>query len=129
MSKLTKGSPETPHSIQQPSKRRLPSLLTIAASLTVCLVAYLATKMSSPFIKEEKAPTKDTLGVEWVGNFELLGQTSLNDTDATITRWRSKETGLKVVHVDYEGPIVKGYFAVATESEHFRTYSRYLGLR
>ena len=78
--------------------------------------------MSSSLITEEKA-TKDALEVEWVGNFELLKRIPLNYMDnVTITKWRSTETGLKVVHVDYEGPIINGYFAVATESEHFAPF-------
>ena len=94
----------------------------IATSLTVDLVAYLVIEMSSPLITEEKA-AKGTLGVEWVGNFELLKRIPLNYTDVvTITKWLSKETGLKVVHVDHEGPIIDGYFAVATESEHFTSF-------
>jgi len=73
----------------------------------------------SSLLTTEKKVTKDALGDKWVGNFELLKRIPLYHTDVTITKWRSKETGLKVVHVDYEGPIIKGYFAVATESEHF----------
>ncbi|KAF9027171.1 hypothetical protein BGZ52_004433 [Haplosporangium bisporale] len=33
-----------------------------------------------------------------------------------ITKFRSDKTGLSVVHVDNEGPIVNGYFTLATES-------------
>ncbi|CAE6520523.1 unnamed protein product [Rhizoctonia solani] len=65
------------------------------------------------------------------GNFELLQRVKLDYADVEVTKWRSKETGLSVVHVDYEGksfnqadiqsklpplaPIVNGYFVVATE--------------
>lgn len=63
--------------------------------------------------------TRDILEVDSIGNFELLKRIALNYTDVTITKWRSKDTGLKVVHVDYEGPIINGYFAVATESMPF----------
>ncbi|KAG8804325.1 hypothetical protein FRC16_009538 [Serendipita sp. 398] len=50
-----------------------------------------------------------------IGNFKLTKKIKLNYTDVVITQWRSEETGLKIVHVDYEGPIINGYFAVATE--------------
>ena len=33
----------------------------------------------------------------------------------TITKYRSTATGLTVTHIDSEGPIVKGYFTLATE--------------
>ncbi|KAF9316996.1 hypothetical protein BG003_001323 [Podila horticola] len=33
-----------------------------------------------------------------------------------ITKFRSDKTGLSVVHIDNEGPIVNGYFTLATES-------------
>ena len=33
----------------------------------------------------------------------------------TITKYRSTKTGLTVTHIDTPGPIVKGYFALATE--------------
>ncbi|CUA75459.1 putative protein C3H1,02c [Schizosaccharomyces pombe 972h-] [Rhizoctonia solani] len=48
-------------------------------------------------------------------NFELLQRVKLDYTDVEITKWKSKVTGLSVVHIDYEAPIVNGYFVVATE--------------
>ncbi|PVF93786.1 hypothetical protein CPB86DRAFT_714671 [Serendipita vermifera] len=53
--------------------------------------------------------------VDTIGNFRLTQKIKLNYTDVTITKWQSQQTGLRVVHVDYEGPIINGYFAVATE--------------
>ncbi|KAG8859116.1 hypothetical protein FRB96_004686 [Tulasnella sp. 330] len=49
------------------------------------------------------------------GNFDLLQRIKLDYTDVTLSKWRSRETGLSVVHVDYESPLVKGYFVVRTE--------------
>ncbi|KAG9104560.1 hypothetical protein FRC06_001340 [Ceratobasidium sp. 370] len=48
-------------------------------------------------------------------NFELLQRVKVDYADIELTKWRSKETGLTVVHVDYDAPIVKGYFVLATE--------------
>ncbi|CAE6446358.1 unnamed protein product [Rhizoctonia solani] len=51
-------------------------------------------------------------------NFELLQRVKLDYADVEVTKWRSKLTGLTVVHIDYDGkstPIVKGYFVLATE--------------
>ncbi|KAG8742736.1 hypothetical protein FRC12_015287 [Ceratobasidium sp. 428] len=48
-------------------------------------------------------------------NFELLQRVKVDYADIELTKWRSKKTGLTVVHVDYDAPIVKGYFVLATE--------------
>jgi hypothetical protein len=37
-----------------------------------------------------------------VGNFHLTAKTSLDYADVKISKWQSSETGLRVVHVDYE---------------------------
>jgi hypothetical protein len=67
-----------------------------------------------------------------IGNFRLLKRIQLDYTEAVVTKWQSQETGLRVVHVDFEGtfsaanlqhsnsftgPIINGYFAVGTESK------------
>ncbi|KAG9001081.1 hypothetical protein FRB93_012461 [Tulasnella sp. JGI-2019a] len=49
------------------------------------------------------------------GHFDLEQRVKLDYTDVTLSKWRSRETGLSVVHVDYESPLVKGYFVVRTE--------------
>ncbi|KAH7031761.1 Metalloenzyme, LuxS/M16 peptidase-like protein [Linnemannia elongata] len=47
-------------------------------------------------------------------NFVITKEISVNGNK--ITKFRSSKTGLSVVHVDNEGPIVNGYFTLATES-------------
>lgn len=37
-----------------------------------------------------------------VGNFRLTAKTSLDYADIKISKWQSAETGLRIVHVDYE---------------------------
>jgi hypothetical protein len=37
------------------------------------------------------------------GNFDLVRKVKLDYTDVTISKWRSRTTGLSVVHLDYEG--------------------------
>jgi hypothetical protein len=118
MSIPSEDSTETSSSSYSFLKQRKSGLLKVAASLVVCLMAYLATK-ANPTSNTKQESMRETLEVDSIGNFELLKRITLNYTDVTITKWRSKETGLKVVHVDYEGPIINGYFAVATESMHF----------
>ncbi|KAI0734519.1 Metalloenzyme, LuxS/M16 peptidase-like protein [Fomitopsis betulina] len=52
---------------------------------------------------------------ESFGNFDLVKRVKLEFTDVQVSKWKSRETGLSVVHLDYEAPIVNGYFVIATE--------------
>ncbi|KAI1310239.1 hypothetical protein EDD11_003855 [Mortierella claussenii] len=47
-------------------------------------------------------------------NFKIVQEVNVNGHQ--ITKFRSSQTGLSIVHVDNEGPIVNGYFTLATES-------------
>ena len=40
---------------------------------------------------------------EAYGNFDLVTKTKLDYTNLEVSKWRSRETGLSVVHLDYEG--------------------------
>ena len=40
---------------------------------------------------------------ETFGNFDLIRRVKLDFTDVTVSSWRSRVTGLNVVHLDYEG--------------------------
>jgi hypothetical protein len=71
---------------------------------------------------------------ETFGDFDLINRVKLGFSEVTVSSWRSRVTGLNVVHLDYEGerfteavslplyvsftiaPLVNGYFVVATES-------------
>ncbi|KAL8292284.1 hypothetical protein RQP46_001750 [Phenoliferia psychrophenolica] len=50
-----------------------------------------------------------------LGNFKLVTQVKLGYSPTQIVKWQSQETGLKVVWIDVEGPLVQGYFAFITE--------------
>ncbi|KAJ8521451.1 hypothetical protein ONZ45_g1850 [Pleurotus djamor] len=52
---------------------------------------------------------------ESFGNFDLVRKLKLDFTDVVVSKWRSRVTGLSIVHLDYEAPLVNGYFVVATE--------------
>jgi hypothetical protein len=41
------------------------------------------------------------------GNFHLLKTLKLSYADVTISKWKSRITGLSVVHVDYPGTVVR----------------------
>ncbi|KAG9314439.1 Metalloenzyme, LuxS/M16 peptidase-like protein [Chiua virens] len=49
------------------------------------------------------------------GNFDLLQRIKLDYTDVVVSKWRSRVSGLSLVHLDYEAPLINGYFVVATE--------------
>ncbi|KIK71096.1 hypothetical protein GYMLUDRAFT_147646 [Collybiopsis luxurians FD-317 M1] len=49
------------------------------------------------------------------GNFDLLQKVKLDYTDVVVSKYRSRVTGLSLVHLDYEAPIINGYFVVGTE--------------
>ncbi|KAI0691326.1 Metalloenzyme, LuxS/M16 peptidase-like protein [Cytidiella melzeri] len=49
------------------------------------------------------------------GNFDLVKTVKLDYADILVSKWRSRVTGLSVVHLDYAAPIVNGYFVVNTE--------------
>lgn len=40
---------------------------------------------------------------ETFGNFDLVTRTKLDFTNLEVSKWKSRETGLSVVHLDYEG--------------------------
>jgi Zn-dependent M16 (insulinase) family peptidase len=52
---------------------------------------------------------------ESFGNYDLVKRVKLDFTDVVISKWQSRVSGLTVIHLDYEAPIVNGYFVVATE--------------
>jgi hypothetical protein len=37
------------------------------------------------------------------GNFDLVKHHALDFTDVTVSKWRSRKTGLTMLHLDYDG--------------------------
>ena len=91
-------------------------------------------------------PVSSSPSLEKFENFDLIERVKLGISDITVSSWRSRVTGLRVVHLDYEGertfrrvpsfllrasvftvpiaPIVNGYFVVATESTQILTSAK-----
>jgi hypothetical protein len=44
-----------------------------------------------------------TMSSDSVGNFDLLKRVQVSGAPIQVSKWRSRVTGLSVVHVDYEG--------------------------
>ncbi|EJD55672.1 hypothetical protein AURDEDRAFT_109912 [Auricularia subglabra TFB-10046 SS5] len=53
--------------------------------------------------------------METHGNFDLLNRVKVKYGDVVISKWRSRVSGLSLVHIDYPAPIVHGYFVVRSE--------------
>lgn len=45
-----------------------------------------------------------------VGSFDLRARVKLNYTDVTVSKWQSRDSGLTVVHLDYNGARYAPYF-------------------
>lgn len=43
------------------------------------------------------------------GNFDLVKRIKLDFTDVVVSKWRSRVTGLSIVHLDYEGEYIDVY--------------------
>jgi hypothetical protein len=102
--------PASPHHDTPTTPTKTTSRTTLFVSLAslVCLIGLFLAKMTG----SDKAPTPGSndivtqpVGedVDTIGNFRLTQKIKLNYTDVVITKWQSQQTGLRVVHVDYEG--------------------------
>lgn len=47
---------------------------------------------------------------ESFGNFDLVKRVKLDYTAVEVSKWRSRDSGLSIVHIDYEGVCVIQYF-------------------
>ncbi|KAF5374955.1 hypothetical protein D9758_000192 [Tetrapyrgos nigripes] len=85
---------------------RLPLRPLSSSHLSVPYRSFASTITTNPVMSSPR---------ESFANFDLIKRVKLDFTDVTISKWKSRVTGLSVVHLDYEAPIVSGYFVVATE--------------
>jgi hypothetical protein len=92
--------------IQPPSR----SYLAQALSRGLASVATARSPISSPQNMESRT-----------GSFDLLQEVKIDNADIVVSKWRSRKSGLSVVHLDYDAPIVKGYFVVPTESAYIQS--------
>ena len=59
---------------------------------------------------------------ETFGNFDLINRVKLGFAEVTVSSWRSRTTGLNVVHLDYEGERVAAAVSHPSSYVH-RLYS------
>jgi hypothetical protein len=55
----------------------------------------------APYDSQDTAPAVPN---DSYGNFDLVKRVKLDFTPVTVSKWKSRVTGLTVVHLDYEGP-------------------------
>ncbi|KAF9473122.1 hypothetical protein BDN70DRAFT_886165 [Pholiota conissans] len=65
--------------------------------------------------KLSQLPVSMVRSPEKYQNFDLIKRVKLDFTDVVVSKWKSRITGLTIIHLDYEAPIVNGYFVVGTE--------------
>jgi hypothetical protein len=51
-----------------------------------------------------------------LGNFDLVQRFQLDYTDVVVSKWRSRASGLTVVHLDYEGVYLSLNFSYTSET-------------
>ncbi|CAG8543440.1 8472_t:CDS:10 [Ambispora gerdemannii] len=106
------------HSLNSNNKRNSPSNLQrrkIFLSATVPKFASALVDTTSKNNTDIGLTSSNNSSVMSSTNFELV-RSIKTDYDIDITKYISKKTGLSVLHVDFEGPLVKGYFVLATEA-------------
>ena len=88
-----------PRAVQKLSPSRLPCPHQFGASgfpITRALATHSMTTTSPESFSSPNLPTK-------FGNFDLIRTEKLGLADIVFSKYRSRETGLTVVHLDYEG--------------------------
>lgn len=60
-----------------------------------------------PHSLDATLPTATVDAERKLGNFDLVKRVKLDFTDVVISKWRSRITGLSVVHLDYEGAYLR----------------------
>jgi hypothetical protein len=61
--------------------------------------------MATTSHQSSSLPLGDSLGSSF-GSFDLLQRCQIDQTDVTVSKWQSRDSGLAVVHLDYEGELV-----------------------
>lgn len=72
-------------------------------------------KLPQPHIQDptdHKMTLTTDVTLETFGNFDLLRRVKLDYTDVEISRWRSRVTGLNIVHLDFDGECILQHWGV-----------------
>lgn len=89
--------------------RRLPLVQSRQARFNRNLVFRLDSSLSrwthTAPVRASLSPSLSTMGqpTESFGNYDLIKRVKLDFTDVVVSKWKSRVTGLTVIHMDYEG--------------------------
>jgi len=88
--------------------RRLPLVQSRQARFNRNLEFRLNTSLSRwthTALRASLPPSLATMGqpTESFGNYDLIKRVKLDFTDVVVSKWKSRVTGLTVIHMDYEG--------------------------
>lgn len=67
--------------------------------------AFLIREAHTLSLAPDTHPISMSDAPEKFGNFDLIKRVKLDYTDVVISKWKSRVTGLSVVHLDYEGAV------------------------
>ena len=70
-----------------------------------------ATQSKEPF---PLAPARHSIMDASFANFDLVKRVKLSSTDVVVSKWRSRVTGLSVVHLDYDCMSFDSYIEIDT---------------
>ena len=87
-------------------RRRMPLLANIHAFNTLPTTSIPSKQHNFPLhtsVQEPKTNAMTHLPQSTFGNFDLVKKLKLDFTDVLVSKWRSRRTGLTVIHLDYDG--------------------------
>lgn len=64
------------------------------------------TPLARPLGSSIDMPATDPSLESPVGSFDLKSRVKLGYTDVTVSKWQSRDSGLTVVHLDYDGKYI-----------------------
>ena len=80
-------------------RRSFPSLPFNLGRLSHHLAAATRPRPAPSILQTSQLPQMDNA----FGNFDLLTKFHIQSTHTVVSKWRSRKTGLSIVHLDYDG--------------------------
>ena len=67
------------------------------------VLSHLATAKRPRSVEIDSRPSRHPRMDNGFGNFDLLTKFEVDSSHTVVSKWRSRKTGLSIVHLDYEG--------------------------
>lgn len=97
---------------------------TLASSISKPILGGSVTDLLSTHTTQQShltMPATEPTLESPVGSFDLKSRVKLNYTDVTVSKWQSRESGLTVVHLDYDGEYNWGHLFL----QHYSSFLLY----